>query len=87
MSEHTATNEPMAYCEACNQQTVESVSSRRYSHEDMHDAEQRAFMAGQAEGERAATERIVKWLRSDRWIGFRSTCMSLAYAIERGEHE
>jgi len=48
----------MTYCDTCNQQTVESVSSRRYSHEDMHDAEQRAFMAGHAEGERAATERM-----------------------------
>lgn len=55
----------MTYCSSCNQQTVESVSSRRYSHEDLHDAENRAFMTGCAEGERAATQQIVKWLRDN----------------------
>lgn len=68
----------LTYCDTCNQQIVESVSSRRYSHEDMHDGEQRAFMAGYADGERAAAERIMRIIK-----GFHTEAIETRQLVDR----
>lgn len=87
----------MTYCNTCNQQTVESVSSRRYSLEDLHDAEQRAYMLGCAEGKKDATERIAEFAeqeadrferRGDDYGTLAAVALDgFAHALQLGQHE